>query len=76
MRLKLTSEDFSERQIQILKFLFEKEYQQKDLQKKLETSAPNLHYHLSRLENLDLIRKKTVTPLPLQAISLKKKKLF
>lgn len=60
MRLKLTSEDFSERQIQILNILFEKEYQQKELQEKLGTSAPNLHYHLNRLEELDFIRKKTL----------------
>ena len=60
MRLKLTSEDFSEKQIQILNLLFEKEYQQKELQEKLDTSAPNLHYHLNRLEELDLIRKKTL----------------
>ena len=60
MRLKLTSEDFSEKQIQILYLLFEKEYQQKELQEKLDTSASNLHYHLNRLEELDLIRKKTL----------------
>lgn len=52
MRLQLSKEDFSKRQIQILNLLFEKEYQQKDLQEVLETSAPNLHYHLNRLEDL------------------------
>lgn len=60
MRVKLTSKDFSERQIQILNILFEKEYQQKELQEQLGTSAPNLHYHLNRLKELDLIRKKTL----------------
>ena len=60
MRLKLTSEDFSEKQIQILNILFEKEYQQKELQEQLCTSAPNLHYHLNRLEELYMIRKKTL----------------
>ena len=60
MKLELTSEDFSKRQIQILNLLFTKEYQQKDLQAGLETSAPNLHYHLNRLEELDLVRKKTL----------------
>jgi len=60
MKLNLTSEDFSKRQIHILSLLFEKEYQQKDLQEALETSAPNLHYHLNKLEELDLVRKKTL----------------
>ena len=43
-----------------LNLLFEKEYQQKDLQEALKTSAPNLYYHLNKLEELDLIRKKTL----------------
>jgi len=60
MRLRLDSEDFSERQTKILELLFEKEYQQKDLQEALDTTAPNLHYHLNRLEEIDLIRKKTL----------------
>lgn len=60
MKLSFTSEDFSERQIQILNLLFEREYQQKDLQEAVETSAPNLHYHLNKLEELDLVRKKTL----------------
>jgi len=60
MRLSLTSEDFSKRQIQLLTLLFEHEYQQKDLQESLETSAPNLHYHLNRLEEINLVRKKTL----------------
>lgn len=60
MRLKLTSEDFSNRQIQILNLLFKTEYQQKELQEALHTSAPNLHYHLNRLEELNLIRKDTL----------------
>ncbi|MHA1344523.1 MAG: winged helix-turn-helix domain-containing protein [Promethearchaeota archaeon] len=60
MKISLTREDFSERQIQILNLLFEKEYQQKDLQEALKTTAPNLHYHLNRLEELDLIKKKTL----------------
>lgn len=60
MKLSLNSEDFSKKQIHILNLLFEKEYQQKDLQEALNTSAPNLHYHLNRLEELDLVRKKTL----------------
>ena len=60
MKLNLSSEDFSKRQITILNLLFEREYQQKDLQEALETSAPNLHYHLNKLEELNLIRKKTL----------------
>ena len=60
MKLSLTSEDFSERQIQILNLLFEREYQQKDLQEAVETSAPNLHYHLNKLEELNLVRKETL----------------
>ncbi len=60
MRLRLDSDDFSERQIRILELLFEKEYQQKDLQEALDKTAPNLHYHLTRLEEIDLIRKKTL----------------
>lgn len=60
MRISLTKEDFSERQIHILNLLFEKEYQQKDLQKALKTTAPNLYYHLNKLEELDLIKKKTL----------------
>lgn len=60
MRLSLTKDDFSERQIQILNLLFEKEYQQKDLQEALKTTGPNLYYHLNKLEELDLIKKKTL----------------
>jgi len=60
MKLNLTSEDFSKKQIHILTLLFKKEYQQKDLQEAMDTSAPNLHYHLNRLEELDLVRKKTL----------------
>ncbi len=60
MKISLTKEDFSERQTHILNLLFEKEYQQKDLQEALKTSAPNLYYHLNKLEELDLIRKKTL----------------
>jgi len=60
MRLRLTSEDFSNRQIRILNLLFKKEYQQKELQEALDTSAPNLHYHLNRLEEFNLIRKDTL----------------
>jgi len=60
MRLTLKNEDFSERQIKILNLLFEKEYQQKELQEELNTSAPNLYYHLNRLEELNLIKKETL----------------
>ena len=49
--------DFSRNQIKILKLLFEREYLQNELQKALNTTAPNLHYHLSRLEGYNLIRK-------------------
>ncbi len=60
MKLTFSKEDFSKRQLQILRALFEKEYQQKDLQKFINTSAPNLHYHLSKLEESGLIRKETL----------------
>ncbi len=60
MRLAFSKEDFSKRQLQILRALFENEYQQKDLQKLIDTSAPNLHYHLSKLEESGLIRKETL----------------
>ena len=60
MKISLTKEDFSERQTLILNLLFEKEYQQKDLQEALKTTAPNLYYHLNKLEELDLIKKKTL----------------
>ena len=60
MKISLTKEDFSERQINILNLLFEKEYQQKDLQEALKTTAPNLYYHLNKLEKLDLVKKKTL----------------
>jgi len=52
--------DFSKNQIKILKLLFEKEYLQNELQKALNTTAPNLHYHLSRLEGYNLIIKETL----------------
>jgi len=60
MKIRLTKEDFSERQIHILNLLFKKEYQQKDLQEALRTTAPNLYYHLNKLEELDLVKKKTL----------------
>lgn len=60
MKIYLTKEDFSEKQTHILNLLFEKEYQQKDLQEVLKTSAPNLYYHLNKLEELDLVKKKTL----------------
>ena len=60
MKISLAKEDFSERQTHILNLLFEKEYQQKDLQEALKTTAPNLYYHLNKLEELDLIKKKTL----------------
>ena len=52
--------DFSKNQIKILKLLFEKEYLQNELQVALNTTAPNLHYHLSRLEGYNLIIKETL----------------
>ena len=52
--------DFSKNQIKILKLLFEKEYLQNELQELLDTTAPNLHYHLSRLEEQNLIQKDTL----------------
>jgi len=52
--------DFSSNQIKILKLLFERDYLQNELQKALKTSAPNLHYHLSRLEGYNLIIKETL----------------
>ncbi|MEE9378363.1 MAG: ArsR family transcriptional regulator [Candidatus Lokiarchaeia archaeon] len=52
--------DFSRNQIKILKLLFEKEYLQNELQKALNTTAPNLHYHLARLEGYNLIQKETL----------------
>jgi len=52
--------DFSKNQIKILRLLFEKEYLQNELQEALKTTAPNLHYHLSRLEGYNLIIKKTL----------------
>ncbi|MBN1214480.1 MAG: helix-turn-helix transcriptional regulator [Candidatus Lokiarchaeota archaeon] len=60
MKISLTKEDFSERQIHILDLLFEKEYQQKNLQEALKTTAPNLYYHLNKLEELDLVKKNTL----------------
>ena len=52
--------DFSKNQIKILKLLFEKEYLQNELQEALNTTAPNLHYHLSHLERHNLIKKETL----------------
>jgi len=52
--------DFSTNQIKILKLLLEKEYLQNELQEALKTTAPNLHYHLSRLEEHNLIIKETL----------------
>ncbi|KKL87423.1 hypothetical protein LCGC14_1934860 [marine sediment metagenome] len=59
MKLGLTSDDFSENQIKILNFLFEREYLQNELQRALETTAPNLHYHLNKLIEYNLILKET-----------------
>ena len=56
----LTVDNFSENQTQILKLLFERDYLQKELQEVLKTTGANLHYHLSRLEKYNLIRKKTI----------------
>jgi DNA-binding MarR family transcriptional regulator len=60
MSFNPTRQDFSKNQILILKLLFEKDYLQNELQKALNTTAPNLHYHLSRLEAHNLIQKETL----------------
>jgi DNA-binding MarR family transcriptional regulator len=52
--------DFSKNQIKILKLLLEKDFLQNELQEALNTTAPNLHYHLSRLESHNLIQKETL----------------
>ena len=56
----LTSNDFSENQIKILNLLFEKEYLQNELQKALKTTGSNLYYHLTRLEEYNLVQKETL----------------
>lgn len=60
MRYVINKETFAERQLQILNLLFEKDYIQNELEQTLEISAPNLHYHLKRLEDVDLVRKETL----------------
>lgn len=60
MNFGLTVDNFSENQLKILKLLFERDYLQKELQKNLKTTGSNLHYHLSRLEKYNLIRKETL----------------
>jgi len=60
MRSKFFSQNLSERQLEILKLLFENDYLQNELQDILSMTAPNLHYHLSRLEENNLIQKKTL----------------
>jgi len=60
MRKKLYSKGISERQKHILELLSEKEYLQNKLQEALSMTAPNLHYHLTRLEATDLIKKETL----------------
>jgi len=52
--------NFSKNQIKILKLLLDKEYLQNELQHALNTTASNLHYHLSRLEDYELVRKETI----------------
>ena len=52
--------NFSKNQIKILKLLLEKEFLQNELQHALNTTASNLHYHLSRLEDFKLVRKETI----------------
>jgi len=56
----LNKNDFSSNQIQILRLLFEKEYLQNELQELLNTTGSNLHYHIKRLEERNLVRKETV----------------
>lgn len=51
---------FSKNQLEILKLLYKNDYLQKELQKALNTTGPNLHYHLSRLEEYKLIHKETL----------------
>ncbi|MEE9377293.1 MAG: winged helix-turn-helix domain-containing protein [Candidatus Lokiarchaeia archaeon] len=60
MIFSLSSDDFSENQIQILKLLFDKDYLQQELQNALSTTGSNLHYHLNRLKKYNLIRKEIV----------------
>ena len=55
----LNREDFSENQIQILKLLFENDYLQQELQKALNTTGSNLHYHLTKLEKYIILFLKT-----------------
>ena len=52
--------NFSKNQIKILKLLLDKDYLQNELQHALNTTASNLHYHLSRLEDYELVRKETI----------------
>lgn len=60
MRNKFLLKNISKKQIEILKLLFEKDYLQNELQGILSMTAPNLHYHLSRLEENNLIQKETL----------------
>ncbi|MHA1843121.1 MAG: winged helix-turn-helix domain-containing protein [Promethearchaeota archaeon] len=60
MKKNLIKKDFPETQIKILRLLFKREYQQKELQRKLKTTGSNLHYHLNRLEDLGLIQRITL----------------
>jgi len=60
MKVSYLAKEITIKQIQIIKLLFDKEYLQKDLQEELAMTAPNLHYHLSRLEKANLIKKETL----------------
>ena len=60
MKTQPLKRDLSKNQIKILKLLYERAYLQNDLQKALNTTAPNLHYHLKRLEEYDLVKKRTL----------------
>ncbi|UCC20871.1 MAG: winged helix-turn-helix transcriptional regulator [Promethearchaeota archaeon] len=60
MSLNPIKRELSKNQLKILKLLFEKDYLQNELQKALGTTAPNLHYHLKRLEGSNLIKKETL----------------
>ena len=60
MSPKSMKRDFSKNQVKILKLLSEKDYLQNELQEALGTTAPNLHYHLSRLEEQNYVLKETL----------------
>ncbi|MGQ4876400.1 MAG: hypothetical protein ACP6IY_20240 [Promethearchaeia archaeon] len=60
MKSQFIIEKISKTQKEILKLLFEKDYLQKELKKKINTSSSNLFYHVNKLENYGLINKETL----------------